>query len=194
MGEAHPCGVGYRMSMRWSLSLNLRIRKPLMSTRDRAVLCTWASSLWGGPSAATWARASNGERGEGGGPSPLPPLVGLASQGPWAPICMWESPSRRTPGIAKASSQRVPGSNPASAHPGQIGHRKSSGSSTEWRRRQAGPPLCIALCIASGLVAITVINLFSPTGRGSACTSAAPLSQSPSQWLARCPGCGQAAA
>lgn len=183
------------MSMRWPLSLTLRIRKPLMSTGDGAVLCTWASSLWGGPSAATWAGQGQqwGKRRRWGSIT-LPPLVGLASQGPWAPICMWESPSRRTPGMAKASSQRVPGSNPASAHPGQIGHRKGSGSSTEWRRCQAGPPLCIALCIASGLVAITVINLFSPTGRGSACTSAAPLSQSPSQWLARCPGCGQAAA
>lgn len=30
--------------------------------------------------------------------------------------------------------------------------------------------------------------------RGPVCTSAAPLSQSPGQWLARCPGCGQTAA
>lgn len=179
-------------------NLNLR-RKPLRQTGDRAALCPWAFSLWGGQSVVLWVKAGNEE--DGGHHSPA---ASGASQGPWAPISVWESPSRRN-GIAKGSG-RVPDLNPHRANGSQGGLWELHSGYRGWR---AGQPLCIALCIVNSPIVKTV-NCF-PQREGSSlyhCREIQPLpvhrgvQSGPVQMLcpnlpsglARCPGCGQDAA
>lgn len=161
-----------------------------MQTGDRAALCPWASSLWGGQSAVMWTRvsASDGKRGRGGGHhSPT-----ASRRAPGVPSVCGRIPAGEPPETAKASSQRVPGSNPASWHTGQIGGAMGA---PLWVKKMPGraAPLRSTLHLEWPHRDICH-RLVSPKERSSACTGAAPTSQSPGQRLARCPGCGQAAA
>lgn len=149
-----------------------------------------------------WVRGSNKKGGRRGGHHS--PTASWTSQGPWAPICVWESPSRRTPGIAKASSGRIPDLEPHRTNGPQGGLWELHSGYRGW---QAGPPLCIV----NGPMVKTVINC-SPQREGSSLyhrrgiwplpvqrwVQSVPVQllcpQSPGQWLARCPGCGQTAA
>lgn len=159
-----------------------------MQTGDRAALCPWASSLWGGQSAVILSRG----KGRWWVVIILPTANWLVRALGLPSVC--ESSSSRTPGRAKVSSQRDPA--PTQPQPaGQIGHRKGDGSSTLGGEvaRQGHPSLHCPLH-HEWPHPYNCHQLVFPKERGSACTSAAPLSQFPSQLLARCPGCGQVAA
>lgn len=140
-GKKHAFLWERHTSGRWRVDVSKVVPQPepknkksLMQTGDRAALCPWASSLWGGQSAVIFSRG----KGRWWVVIILPTANWLVRALGLPSVC--ESPSSRTPGRAKVSSQR-PSSSPASTRRTNRPQEGRWQLHSGWRSSQAGPPL-----------------------------------------------------